>query len=91
MFEKVFATDLAEHRLKAAEKHGAIALKTADLKAAVLEATGGRGADAALEVVGHQGALDTAIDVVRPFAVISSCGLHTHDVKLPGLVLYGKK
>lgn len=91
MFEKVFATDLAAHRLKAAEKHGAIALQGEELKKAVLEATNGLGADAGIEVVGHQSALDTAIDLVRPFGVISSCGLHTHDVKIPGLTLYGKK
>lgn len=91
MFEKVFATDIAEHRLDAARKHGAIALQGDELKKAVLEATEGRGADAVLEVVGHNSALETAVDLARPFGVISSCGLHTHDVKIPGLALYGKK
>jgi threonine dehydrogenase-like Zn-dependent dehydrogenase len=90
MFEKVFATDLAPHRLKQAEKHGAIALQGEELKKAVLEATEGRGADAAIEVVGHQSALDTGIDLLRPWGVLSSCGLHTHDVTIPGLTLYGK-
>jgi threonine dehydrogenase-like Zn-dependent dehydrogenase len=91
MFEKVFATDIAEHRLEAARKHGAVALTGDALKQAILEATEGRGADAALEVVGHQGAIDTAVDLVRPFGVISSCGVHTHDVTIPGSALYGKK
>lgn len=90
MFDTVFATDLAPHRLEQARKHGAIALPASELKDAVLKATNGRGADAACEVVGHASALDTAIDVVRPYGVISSCGLHTHDVKVPGLTLYGK-
>lgn len=90
MFETVFATDLAPHRLEAARKHGAIALPANELKDAVLKATEGRGADAACEVVGHGSALDTAIDVVRPYGTIASCGLHTHDVTIPGLTLYGK-
>jgi threonine dehydrogenase-like Zn-dependent dehydrogenase len=91
MFDKVFATDIAEHRLEAARKHGAIALKGDELKKAVLEATDGRGADATLEIVGHQGAIDTAVDLVRPFGVVSSCGVHTHNVSIPGSALYGKK
>lgn len=91
MFEKVFATDLQPARLKLAEKHGAIALPSSELKAAVLEATAGRGADAALEVVGHPGALQTAIELVRPYGAISSCGVHTHNITLDGDTLYSKK
>ncbi|WOO84330.1 putative zinc-binding alcohol dehydrogenase [Vanrija pseudolonga] len=90
MFDKVFATDIAEHRLEAAARHGAIALPADKVKAAILEATEGRGADAALEVVGHAAAIDTAVDLVRPYGVISSCGVHTHPVTVPGSALYGK-
>lgn len=91
MFDKVFATDIAEHRLKSARSHGAIALQGEELKKAILEATEGRGADAALEIVGHQSAIDTAVDLVRPFGFVSSCGVHTHDVTIHGSKLYGKK
>lgn len=91
LFEKVFATDIAPHRLEAARKHGAIALPKDSLKKAVLEATEGRGADACLEVVGHESALITAMELARPYGVISSCGVHTHAAALPGDMLYGKK
>jgi threonine dehydrogenase-like Zn-dependent dehydrogenase len=91
LFETVFATDLAPHRLEAAKRHGAIALPKEELSAAVLKATDGRGADACLEVVGHESALVTAMELARHYGVISSCGVHTHDTKLPGAMLYGKK
>jgi threonine dehydrogenase-like Zn-dependent dehydrogenase len=91
MFETVYATDIASHRLEAAAKHGAIALPLDELKRQLAEATEGRGADAVLEVVGHESALVTALDLVRPFGVLSSCGVHTQNVTLNGSVLYGKK
>ena len=91
MFEKVFATDLAVHRLEAAERHGAVALPSDQVKQAVLDATDGRGADAVLEVVGHVSALKSAMDIARPYGVISSCGVHTHETTLDGVALYGKK
>ncbi|KAK1921903.1 chaperonin 10-like protein [Papiliotrema laurentii] len=90
MFETVYATDIASHRLEAAAKHGAIALPLDELKRQLAEATEGRGADAVLEVVGHESALVTALDLVRPFGVLSSCGVHTQNVTLNGSVLYGK-
>src|SRR5690606_30800867 len=43
---------------------------------------GGRGADAAMELVGHAAALRTAIDVLRPFGALASVGVH-QDVPLP--------
>ncbi|ORY33415.1 putative alcohol dehydrogenase [Naematelia encephala] len=91
MFEKVFATDLQTHRLQSAKKHGAIALPLDQLRPALLEATGNRGADAALELVGHEGALITAIDLVRPYGVISVGGVHSKPVNISGDDLYGKK
>lgn len=91
VFDKVFATDPAPSRLELAKTHGATALPLDELKPAILAATEGRGADAALEVVGYEAALLTAIDLVRPYGVISSVGLYTHEVKLDGNVLYGKK
>ncbi len=42
--------------------------------------TEGRGADAALEAVGHPAALDLAIRLVRPGAVVSIAGYHTEPV-----------
>ncbi|CAD6576948.1 MAG: hypothetical protein TREMPRED_001826 [Tremellales sp. Tagirdzhanova-0007] len=90
MFEKVFATDLAPHRLVAAEKHGAIALPKAELLVAVSETTNGRGADAVLELVGHEAALLTAIELARPYGVISVGGVHHAPLSLNGGTLYDK-
>ncbi|RSH82824.1 hypothetical protein EHS25_005814 [Saitozyma podzolica] len=90
LFSKVFATDLQPTRLRLAEKHGAIALPLEQLRAALLEATDGRGADAVLEVVGHPGALTTSMDLVRPFGVISSCGVHSMPITMDGDLLYSK-
>ncbi|BEJ07923.1 hypothetical protein CcaverHIS641_0500080 [Cutaneotrichosporon cavernicola] len=90
LFETVFATDLTLSRLELATKHGAIALPADQLEAAVLEATEGRGADAVLEVVGHESALLQAMKLARYYGVVSSCGVHTHDFSIPGAQLYGK-
>lgn len=91
MFEKVYATDLALHRLGAAKKHGAIALPKDELIKALNEATDGRGADAVLELVGHEGALLTAMELARPYGVISVGGVHHAPVTLSGATLYNKK
>nr|XP_018262019.1 alcohol dehydrogenase [Kwoniella dejecticola CBS 10117]OBR84177.1 alcohol dehydrogenase [Kwoniella dejecticola CBS 10117] len=91
LFSQVFATDLALSRLALAEKHGAIALPSPELKKAVLDATDGRGADAVLEVVGHEGALLTALDLVRPYGAVSSVGVHSKEIRLNGGGLYDKK
>jgi len=91
IFEKVFATDLATHRLTAAKKHGAIALPKEELLKAVMDATEGRGADAVLELVGHESALLTAMEFARPYGVISVGGVHHAPVTLSGATLYNKK
>ena len=91
MFQKVYATDLALHRLEAAKKHGAIALPKDELIKAIHVETEGRGADAVLELVGHEGALITAIELARPYGVISVGGVHHAPVTLNGATLYNKK
>ncbi len=90
MFEKVFATDLAPQRLEAARRHGAIALQDDELKAAIMEATEGRGADVALEVVGHASAMTKAIELARPFGVVSSCGVHSEPITTNGYMMFHK-
>jgi threonine dehydrogenase-like Zn-dependent dehydrogenase len=52
--------------------------------------TAGRGADAVLEVVGNNSALNLAISLVRTSGVVSSCGVHNHEITIPGDVAYGK-
>lgn len=91
MFSKVFATDLQPSRLALAERHGATALALPELRKALAEATGGKGADAVLEVVGVEGAVRTGMELVRPYGVLSSVGVHGAERKLDGDLLYGKK
>ncbi|CEL58010.1 putative zinc-binding alcohol dehydrogenase Rv1895 OS=Mycobacterium tuberculosis GN=Rv1895 PE=3 SV=1 [Rhizoctonia solani AG-1 IB] len=55
------------------------------------ELSGGLGCDAILEVVGNNSALQLAYELVRPFGVISSVGVHTHpQFPLNGDALYSK-
>lgn len=76
---RLYAVDSVPERLARAEKIGAIPLnfKTTDVKAEILKVTDGRGADAAIEVVGHPDALRTAYDVIREFGKISVVGKST--------------
>lgn len=94
-FKTVYAIDSVPERLAEAKKHGATETfnfkdSSVDIPAKIKELTAGRGADAVLEVVGAQSAMDMAIKVVRPWGIISSCGIHTHELKLNGLDLYAK-
>jgi threonine dehydrogenase-like Zn-dependent dehydrogenase len=83
----LFAIDSVESRLELAKGLGAEPLNFAKdpehMKKRVLETTNGRGADAAVEVVGLSPALRTAFDLLRPFGVISSIGVHNAEVCLP--------
>lgn len=91
LFDVVYATDVTPSRLETAKKHGAIPLSPGEVKEAISNATEGRGADAALEVVGNQKAMELAVDIVRPYGAVSSCGIHNGTLSLVGPSLYGKK
>lgn len=77
--EKLFAIDYSNERLEKAKEFGAVPLNLslADIKEIIVAATNGRGADAAMEVVGSSEALRLAIDLLRPGGTISSVGVHT--------------
>jgi len=77
--EKLFAIDLVPERLKTAENFGAIPLDPLLVNVAeeISSSTGGRGADAVMEVVGSESSLKLAIDLLRPGGTISSVGVHT--------------
>lgn len=80
----LFAVDGVESRLKIAQDLGATPLNFATdpegMRQHVMTATDGRGADMIVEVVGLSPALRTAFDLVRPFGVISSIGVHNAEV-----------
>lgn len=75
----VFALDTVEYRLEKARSFGAVAIRpdAQRLPDMILEATDGRGADAVLEAVGSPLALDLALRLIRPCAIISIAGYHT--------------
>lgn len=60
------------------------------LKNRVKELTDGRGADVAIEVVGHSDALRMAFDLLRPWGTISSVGVHNGEIPWTGNEAYGK-
>lgn len=69
---RAFAADQGGHSLAPGE----------DLVTRVRELTGGRGADVALEAVGSDAALRTALDVVRPKGTVCAVGAH-HSEAMP--------
>lgn len=88
--KNLFAVDAVDDRLEQARRLGAEPLnfKTdpEGMRRRVMEVTEGRGADVVIEVVGLSPALRTAFDLVRPFGVISSIGVHNGEVSLSASV-----
>jgi L-iditol 2-dehydrogenase len=76
---RLFATDLASrpHRLEAARALGAQAFPVEDGRegGAVRDAAGGGGLDVAFEAAGEQGAVDGAVEAVRPGARVVLAGI----------------
>lgn len=80
----LFAIDQVQSRLDLARKLGAETLNSREdvegAKEKIFQTTSGRGADAVIELVGLSPALRFAFDVVRPFGMISSVGVHNGEV-----------
>ena len=87
----MFAVDAIPSRLELAEKLGAEPLnfKTdkEGMEKRIKEVTDGRGADVVLEVVGLSAALRMGFDILRPWGIISSIGVHNEEVSLSRLDL----
>lgn len=79
--ESLFAIDTVPERLALAVRFGARAVNLAaeDPVGVVREATGGRGADAVLELVGSAEAGRLAIDLVRPGGTLAVAGVHNEE------------
>jgi L-iditol 2-dehydrogenase len=85
-FSKVIAVDLEDEKLELAKKLGAthtVNARTADPVAAILGWTDGRGADAAMEVVGANKPVQTCFQVVRRGGSVTLVGNLTPVVELP--------
>jgi 2-desacetyl-2-hydroxyethyl bacteriochlorophyllide A dehydrogenase len=80
----VIAIDSVEERLALAESFGAkpVHLTEDDPRAAVKEATGGRGVDAAIDAVGHPDALDMACRVTRKAGTVVAIGVYAERIHL---------
>lgn len=76
---RVLAVDTVRERLELASRFGAEPVPVASAAAAVRAATAGRGADAALEVVGSAEAARLAFELVRPGGVVAIAGVHHED------------
>jgi threonine dehydrogenase-like Zn-dependent dehydrogenase len=83
---QVFALDRLEDRLALAQKVGAVPINVdeSNPQIAVSERTEGRGADVAIEAVGHPSAYETAFDVVRGGGTVSVVGVFvTEQIQVP--------
>lgn len=80
----LFAVDSVDSRLELARGLGAEPLNfmtdKENMHKRIKEVTEGRGADVVIEVVGLSPALRTAFDLVRPWGIISSIGVHNGEV-----------
>lgn len=80
---RIVATDLHPHRLEVAAEMGADVTLLADAagseRAAVLDATRGRGIDVAFEIAGANAAVETAIETARPGARVVLVGIPSDD------------
>ncbi|BCS29173.1 alcohol dehydrogenase family protein [Aspergillus puulaauensis] len=90
----ILAVDSVPSRLELARSLGAepwnFQTDRENLGKRVLELTEGRGADAVIEVVGLSPALRMGFDLLRPWGVISSVGVHNGEIPWNGNEAYGK-
>jgi threonine dehydrogenase-like Zn-dependent dehydrogenase len=81
----LFAVDSVDSRLELAKGLGAETVnfvsQPGELEKRVKEVTEGRGADVVIEVVGLSPALKTGFDILRPWGVLSSVGVHNGEVR----------
>ena len=81
---QVFAIDLVAERRDRAAAIGAEPIAGPDVRAEILEATGGTGPEVVLEAVGADATIDLALKMVRPAGRVSVVGVsQTMDFSFP--------
>ncbi len=83
---RIFVVDGLPERLVMSRRLGAdVALDyhQCDPVDAILEATGGRGVDVAIEALGTQATFESCLRVLRPGGVLSSLGVYSGKLTLP--------
>lgn len=92
--KNLLAVDSIQSRLDLAKSLGAEAWNfqtdREGLDKRVKELTEGRGADVVIEVVGLSPALKMGFELIRPWGVISSVGVHNGEIPWTGNQAYGK-
>ncbi|KAF2194952.1 putative alcohol dehydrogenase [Zopfia rhizophila CBS 207.26] len=92
--KNLLAVDSIGSRLELAKSLGAepwnFQTNREGLEKRVKELTDGRGADVVVEVVGLSPALKMGFDLLRPWGVISSVGVHNGEIPWNGNQAYGK-
>lgn len=92
--KQLFAVDSIESRLDIAKSLGAEPLNfqkdREGLEQRIKDVTQGRGADVVIEVVGLSPALKLGFDILRPWGIISSVGVHNGEIPWTGNQAYGK-
>ncbi|KAI9692752.1 MAG: hypothetical protein M1820_009395 [Bogoriella megaspora] len=90
----LLAVDGVESRLAVAKELGAepwnFLTDREGLDKRVKELTDGRGADVVIEVVGLSPALKMGFELLRPWGIISSVGVHNGEIPWTGNQAYGK-
>jgi len=82
----IIVVDTHANRLEMARKMGAdvtLDFRQTDPVAAIMELTGGRGVDVAIEALGTQGTFEAALRVLRPGGTLSSLGVYSADLSIP--------
>ena len=83
---RIFVVDGLEERLSVAKRMGAddvINFKEVDAVEAIMDLTGGRGVDVAIEALGLQSTFESALRVVRPGGTVSSLGVYSGQLTVP--------
>lgn len=92
--KNLLAIDGVEDRLELANRLGSepwnYLTNREGLNRRVKELTNGRGADIVIEVVGLTPALQMGFDLLRPWGIISSVGVHNGEIPWTGNEAYGK-
>lgn len=92
--KRILAVDSVPSRLELAKSLGAEPWNFMEdregLDRRVKELTDGRGADVVVEVVGLPAALKMGFELLRPWGIISSVGVHNGEIPWTGNQAYGK-
>jgi threonine dehydrogenase-like Zn-dependent dehydrogenase len=82
----IIVVDSVPARLETARRLGAdhaVDHEAVDPVAAVMELTGGRGVDVAIEALGTQATFEACLRVLRPGGTLSSLGVYSTDLTIP--------